>query len=648
MFDFVRKHTRLTLGFLLLLIIPSFIFFGIDGYRRSTEGGNETVAKVDGQSINRGEWDQAHQRNVERVRRQSPTTDVKLLDTPQAKRESLDVLIRQRVLLAAARDLHLSPTDARLQRLFVSDPQFASLRNPDGTVNRELLAAQGMSSDVFARQLRQDLAMQQVLSGVSATTVAPLPTVAAALDPFLQRREVQLLRIDPVALRARINPTDAEIEAFYKSNEATFRAPEQATIDYVVLDLAALGKGVTISEDELRKYYTENASRYTQAEERRASHILIKAEKDQSAADRSKAKARAEDLLQQVRKAPQAFAELARKNSDDTGSAARGGDLDFFGRGAMVKPFEDAAFSMKPGEISNLVESDFGFHIITLVATRGGQVQPFEAVRADIETEVRKALAQKKYAEAAEQFTNTVYEQPDSLQPVIDKLKLEKKTATVQRTPLPGATGPLASQKLLEAVFGNDAVRNKRNIDAVEIGPNQLASARIVQYSPARTLPLAEVKPAVRERLVADQAAALARKEGQAKLAELQKSPPGGEAIGPVTIISRAQGQGVPKAVLDAVLRADASKLPTVVGVDLGLQGYLVMRVTKILPREVPPGGDGPWQQQYAQIWAAAESEAYEGALKRRYKVDIKPAALAVLAEGGAASAPAAASGASR
>ena len=639
MFDFVRKHTRLTLGFLLLLIIPSFIFFGIDGYTRFTEGGNATVAKVDGQAITRAEWDQAHQRNVERARRESPTLDPKLLDTPQAKRESLDMLVRQRVLMAAARDLHLAPTDARLQRVFVSDPEFAGLRNPDGTVNRELLAAQGMSSDLFARQLRQDLAMRQVLAGFGSTTVAPLPTVAAALDPFLQQREVQLLRIDPMALRAKVNPSDAEVEAYYKANTANFRSPEQATIDYVVLDLEALGKGIAVPEDDLRKYYAENASRYAQAEERRASHILVKADKDMPAAERAKAKAKAEDLLAQVRKNPQAFAELAKKNSDDPGSGARGGDLDFFGRGAMVKPFEDATFSMKPGEISNVVESDFGYHIITLVAVRGGEKQPFEAVRGGIEADVRKSLAQKRYVEAAEQFTNTVYEQSDSLQPVIEKLKLEKRTVTVQRQPAPGVTGPLASQKLLDAVFGNDAVKNKRNIDAVETGPSQLASARVVQHMPARTLPLDEVKQVVRDRLVMDQAVAMARKDGLAKLAELQKNPAGGEPLGPVTTVSRAQGQGTPKPVLDAVLRADASKLPTVVGVDLGPQGYLVMRITKIMPRETPPGGDEPWQQQYAQIWAAAESQAYEEALKRRYKVDIKPEALAAAAE--AASAPA-------
>jgi peptidyl-prolyl cis-trans isomerase D len=627
MFEFFRTHSKLTLGFLLLLIIPSFVFFGLENYSRSTGGDNAAVAQVDGRSITLAEWNQIHQRYVERVRRQSPTLDVKTLDTPEARRDTLDGLVRERVLLAAARDLHLTPSDARLQRLFQTDEQFAGIRNPDGTVNRELLAMQGMSSELFAQQLRQDLAMQQVLSGVTATALAPANTARRSLDAFLERREVQLQRFDPAAYRAQVNPSDADIEAFYKANEALFRAPEQATIEYVMLDLAALGAGVAVPEEDLRKYYTENASRYTATEERRASHILIKADSGMSSADRQKAKERAESLLAQVRKAPASFSELARKNSDDPGSAANGGDLDFFGRGAMVKPFDNAVFAMKPGEISNLIESDFGYHIITLTAVRGGEKKPFEDVRPEIEAEVRKSLAQKKYVETAELFTNTVFEQSDSLQPVIDKLKLSKLTATVQRTPPPGATGPLASAKLLDAVFGNDAVRNKRNTDAVEVGPSQLVSARVVQHSPARTLPLAEVKDGVRNGLIQQQSAALARKEGEARKEALAQVPT--EALPVSLTLSRTQAQGAPAGVIDAVLRADPAKLPVVTGVDLGAQGYIVLRVTKVVPREIAPEGDARLQAQYTQAWAAAESQAYQDALKKRFKAEIKTAAVA-------------------
>ena len=635
MFDFVRNHSRLVLGFLLLLIVPSFVFFGVQGYSRFTEAGNETVAKVGGVAITRAEWEAAHARNVERVRRQSPDIDAQLLDTPQARRDTLEGMLRERVLLAAANDLQLYPSVSRMAMLFDSDPQFAGLRGPDGRISRDLLAAQGMTPEMFDQRLRQDFAMRQVLAGITQTPLAPAATAAAAIDPLFQRREVQLQRFDPAAFLARANPSDAEIEAHYKANEARFQAAEQAQIEYVVLDLEPLAKATVVPEDDLRAYYAENASRYTVAEERRPSHILINAPQGAPAAERQQARERAEALLAEVRSNPASFAAVARKNSQDPGSAERGGDLDFFGRGAMVKPFEDAVFAMKRGEISNVIESDFGFHIITLTDLRGGEKKPFEAVRAEIEAEVRKSLAQRRWAEAAEQFTNTVYEQADSLEPVVESLKLEKRTATVQRTPTPGATGALASPKLLQAVFATDSLRNKRNTDAVEVGPNQLASARVVTHTPARTLPLAEVHSAVRARLVQEQSAALARKEGEARLASLRAAP--GEAL-PITLtVSRPQPQGLPPQVLDAALGADASRLPAVAGVDLGAQGYVVLRVTQVLPRDPSPGGDEALRLQYAQAWAAAEADAYLGALRKRFKADV---AVPAAAAGEAASAP--------
>ncbi|HMO49112.1 MAG TPA: SurA N-terminal domain-containing protein [Rubrivivax sp.] len=627
MFEFVRTHTRLFQGILVLLIFPSFVFFGVQGYSRFTDGAAAEVASVDGRGITQGEWDAAHQRNVERLRQQMPNLDIKLLDSPQMRRETLDGLVRDRVLLAAANQLHLGVSDEQLQRVFASDPQFAALRNPDGSVNRDLLMAQGMSSEMFAQSLRQDLAMRQVLQGIGATALAPKAVVDPSIDALLQRRQVQLQRFEAMAYRAKVNPSDAEIEAFYKANEALFRAPEQARIEYVVLDQQALQQGVSVPEEDLQRYYAENASRYTTAEERRASHILIKADKDAPAAERQKARAKAQALLEQLRQAPGQFAELARKDSDDPGSAERGGDLDYFGRGAMVKPFEDAVFAMKPGEISNVVESDFGFHIIQLTGQRGGEKKSFDAVRAEIEAEVKKQLAQRRYAEAAEQFTNTVYEQSDSLQPVIDRLKLEKHTATVTRQPAPGAAGALASAKLLEAVFGDDAVRNKRNTDAVEVGPNQLAAARIVEHMPARTLPLAEVKSQVRERLVAEQAAALAKKEGQALLAQLQDKPD--TALPDSAIIGRAAAQDMPRELVGAVLGADAAKLPAPVGVDLGAQGYVVAKVMQVLPRDPAAAAEQVLQGQYAQAVASAEMQAYYEALKSRYKTEVKPGAAA-------------------
>jgi peptidyl-prolyl cis-trans isomerase D len=630
MFEFIRSHSRLALGVMVLLIFPSFIFFGIQGYSRFTDGANATVAKVDGHAITQAEWDAAHRNAIERIRQQSPNVDAKLLESPAVKRQTLDGLIRERVLLSTARDEHLVPDDNRLQRLFVSDPQFAQLRNPDGSVNREMLAAQGMSSEMFAQQLRQEFGMQQVLSAVTQSAFASAATAAPSLDALLQQREIQLQRFDAADYKSKVSPSDADIDAYYKAHQRDFNAPEQATIDYVQLSVDDLMKSVNVPEEDLHRYYEENISRYTTAEQRRASHILVKVEPEDSAAKKEVAKKRAEELLAEVRKNPAAFADIARKNSQDPGSAAQGGDLDFFGRGMMAKPFEDAVFAMKPGEISDVIQTDFGYHIIQLTAVRGGTKKPFDEVRASIEAEVRKSLAQKKFTDVAEQFTNTVYEQSDSLQPVIDKLKLVKHTATVERTPMPGASGALASQKLLDAVFSADSIRTKRNTDAIEVGPSQLVSARIVNYAAAHTRPLAEVKDKVRERVVEVQASALAHKEGQARLAEVRKAP---DTELPVKLtVSRAHTQNQPKLLIDDVLAADATRLPQPLGVDLGEPGYVVVRVTKVLGRDAPPGGDALLREQYTQAWAKAEGAAYLDALKTRMKVEIKEPAIAAAA----------------
>jgi peptidyl-prolyl cis-trans isomerase D len=628
MFDFVRNHTRIAMAGILLLIVPAFIFVGVEGYTSFRDGTSSSVASVDGVSITRGEWESAHQRVMERMRRENPERDNQALDTPALRQQTLDQLVRERVLFAAARSMQLTPTDERLRRVFATDPQFAALRNPDGTVNRELLGMQGMTSDQFAQRLRQDLASNQVLGGVVRTSLAPVSVADAALDPLLQRREVQLQRFDPAAYRSKVNPSDTEIEAFYKAEQAQFKAPEQAEIEYVLLDLATLAAGVTVSDEEMRQYYAANEARFGTPEERRASHVLIKADKDAPAADKAKAQARAQELLAEARKNPAGFAELARKHSQDQGSAAQGGDLDFFGRGGMVKPFETAAFSLKQGEISEVFETEFGYHFLTVTGVRGGQKKPFDEVKAQIEADLRQTKAKAEWPKQAEVFTNTVYEQSDSLKPAVDKLKLALRTATVQRTPAPGVSGPLASPKFLDAVFGNEAVANKRNTDAVEVGGNQLVSGRVLKHQPARTLALAEVKDRVREVLVAKQAAELARKDGEKRVAELRQAP--AEVLPTALTLSRTESQGAPRSVIDAVMGADADKLPTVVGVDLGPQGYLALRVLKVLPRTPVPaaaGGDAMLRSQVAQAWAAAEAEVLTAALKQRFKADVKAGA---------------------
>jgi peptidyl-prolyl cis-trans isomerase D len=627
MFDFVRKHTKIMMFVMFLLIIPSFVLFGIDGYSNFREKG-EAVAKIDGHEITQSEWDAAHKAEADRLRASMPNLDAKLLDSPEARYASLERLVRERVLTLAADKFKLVTSDARLARELQVNPTIASLRLPDGKLDmdryRQLAASQNMTPAGFEARVRQDLSVQQVEAGIINTGFATAAVADVALNAFFEKREIQVTNFSPAGFMGKVSPSDAELDAFYKANQAMFQAPEQANIEYIVLDLESVKKSISINESDLKSYYDQNSARLSGNEERRASHILINAAKTAPAADRQKAKARADELLQMLRKSPDNFAELAKKNSEDTGSAANGGDLDFFSRGAMVKPFEDAAFAMKKGEISEVVESDFGYHIIKLADIKAPKQRSFEELRASMLADLTTQQAQRKFAETAEVFTNAVYEQSDSLKPVADKLKLEIKTAAnVMRQPVAGAKGVLANEKLLAALFGPDAIQNKRNTEAVETAPSQLTAARMVTYTPARTLPFAEVSSVVRDRVMASQANELAKKEGQEKLSAWTKAPDG--AVLPAAmLVSRDQAQGIAPQLVASVMSAETSVLPKFVGVDLGTQGYAVVKINKIVPRSAVEETRATQDRaQYAQWWGSAENQAYYSLLKERFKVAI-------------------------
>jgi peptidyl-prolyl cis-trans isomerase D len=631
MFDFVRKHTRIMQFLLFLLIFPSFVLFGLEGYNRFREGG-ATVATVDGHDITQADWDAAHRSQVERMRSSMPTVDVKLFDTPEAKYSTLERMVRDRLLQVAANKLRLGASDARLAAELQQNPTIAALRRADGSLDieryRQLLATQGMSPESFEAQVRADLASRQVMSGVGVTSFSPVALADVTLNAFYEQRQVQVARFAPADFVSQIKPSDEALEAYYKANPDKFQSAERADIEYVVLDLIAVQKGIVVPEAELKSYFEQNAARLAGLEERRVSHILINADKGVSAAERDAARVKAQALLAEVQKSPNQFAELARKNSQDTGSAAKGGDLDFFGRGAMVKPFEEAAFALKKGETSGLVETEFGFHILRLTDIKLPEQKSFESQRAKLEVEVRAQLAQRKFAEAAEQFTNIVYEQSDSLKPVADRLKLEVQRANnLGREPVAGNTA-VNNPKLLTAVFSPDSLEKKRNTEAVELAPNVLAAARITSYSPARTLPLDEVKARVHEQVVAQLAGERARSEGAAKLAEWKASPDAAK-LPAAMVVSRESKQAQPPALVEAALRASTQTLPVWVGVDLGASGYAVVKVEKVLPRDAAnASGLTRERDQYAQWWASAEGLAYYKLLKEKFKAEIKVARL--------------------
>jgi peptidyl-prolyl cis-trans isomerase D len=631
MFDFVRNNTKLMMGLMFLLIIPSFVLFGLEGYSRNQDAG-EAVASIDGRDIFKSEWDAAHRNEAERIRRSSPNIDPKLLDSPEIRYKVLERLIEERVLAAAVKADKLMIDDGRLARELSQDQSIASLRKSDGSLDveryKQLVGAQGMTPDMFEARFRADLAQQQVLKGLRVS-VPTLPVVAErALNAFREKREIAVQRILSSDYSAGVKPPESELRAFYASNAAQFLTKEQADIEWLELDAESLRKSQPVDSATVLSYYEQNQSRYASAEQRRASHILLAVDVKASEQDRAGVKAKAADLLQQVRKVPGTFVELAKKHSQDSGSAVQGGDLGFFGRGAMVKVFEDAVFSLDKGNISDVVESEFGLHIIQVTDIRPPVLKPFEAVKGEIELELQKQLAQKRFAEAAELFTNGVYEQADSLQPVADKLKLVvQKAQNVNRLPIPGNAGPLSSAKFLNAIFAKDAIETKRNTEAMELLPGRLISGRVVQYREAKVKPFEDVRAEVVSSIVTQRSLELARQEGKKRLASHRN----GENLVAVgaefkkAMLSRISPEsGVPTEVAKVAFEVDVSNLPTWVSVDLP-DGYAVIKVIGVRADPAPKDAQSAAAlSQVAQMWAKAEADAYLLVLKSRFKAVMK------------------------
>ena len=619
MFDFVRSHNRLLQIGLGVLIIPTFGFFGISSYMQSNEQ-SVAVASVDGHEISRADWDTQHRKDIDQIRSRNPQVDLKLLDTPEAQRQSLDTLVRDRVMQAAVAREGLAVSDDRIKHEYLTNPQFDQLRQFTKEQRDAILAQQGLTGNALFDNIGQSLARAQALQGVAASGFMPASSNKATVDAWFDTRDIQWQRFDTKDYAAAIAPTDAQVDAYYKAHAADFVAPEQAKIEYLLLDAAALQSQVKADPTLVQGFYDANKSRYTTAEERRASHILINVAPNASAADVAKAKAQAESVLAEVRKDPAAFADIAKKSSQDGGSAAQGGDLDFMRKGAIPGPFSDTLFAMKDGEISDVVRSDAGFHIIKMTGSRGGSVKSFDEVKPQIEDQLRLQEAQKLFVADAEKFTNTVYEQPDSLDPAAKAFQLTKQTATVQRQPAPGTTGPLASPKLLAAVFASDAIKNKHNTEAIEAGPSQLVSARVLEYTAQHTRPLAEVHDQVVAAVRKQQAMAAAKKDGEDRVADAKKDP--ALALPLTATVSRIDQSGaVPRPVVEAALKADLSKGPTVIGLPLADGGFAVIRVLKSTPH-VPDAGEAEQAKAaFTNAYEDAEAQAVYDSLKARYKV---------------------------
>lgn len=627
MFDAVRNSKKIVQIFLALITLP-FAFFGIDSYVRNSGVGGD-VASVGETKITVMQFDQALRERQEQMQQSlGAAFKPEMLNAPEVRLGVLNNMIDQRLLLLETQKSRLMTSDDALRDTISKIPALQE----DGHFSLEkyqrVLRAQGMSEPQFEAKFRQDLLVRQLIGPVSDTAGVSQVQAEAMLRTQLEERQFSEFRITPEQFAAKVKIEADAAQKYYDDNKARFETPEQVKVDYLVLSLDAMQQQISVSESEIKSWYETHQDKYQQPEERRASHILltIKAGDDKAAL-----RTKAEELLKEARSVPARFADLAKKNSDDTVSARQGGDLGYFVRGMMVKVFEDAVFQLKEGDISDVVESEFGFHIIKLTGIKAAKVRPLNEMHAEIEGELKRQAASRNFAEAAESFSNTVYEQSDSLQPAAEKFKLK-----IQHSDWlaknPGAkemvaSGLLGNAKVLASLFSDDAVKNKRNTEAYEVAPNTLVSARVVEHRPAASKPLEEVKGEIEKLLKAQEIATLTKKEGEARLAELAKGDDK-LAWSAAKSISRAQGRELPQAALQAIFKANVEKLPTYVGASMD-GAYVLYKIAKVTPPEnLDEGQRKALQQEFASILAQEDLSAYLNALRTRYRVEINKTAL--------------------
>ena len=582
MFDFVQEKKRVVQVILLLLILP-FALWGVSSYR-SSSGDANALATVDGEKITQQDFDNAMQQQQNRMRQMMGSNfNAAMLEQPEIKQSILDGLVNQRLLTLKAQAEGLTISDDQLAQVIAGIPAFQKDGHFDKAQYTAVLARQNMTPLMFEARVRQQLSVTQLTESYNQNGYASNTVADNLIRLNEQERVVSVAQISPAAFTKQVKIDDAAVKDYYDKNQAQFKVLERARVEYVELSAADLMPKIGVSDDEIKQYYEANKAQFGTQEQRDAAHILISVAAKASEAEKQAAKAKAERILKEVQKSPQKFAELARKYSEDPGSASHGGDLGFFGRGMMVKPFDDAVFKLKPGEISGLVKSDFGYHIIKLLAIRPAKIKPLAEVRNSIVQQIKKQKADNKFAELADKFSNTVYEQSDSLKPAAELVGMPiKQSGWLDK----GEPGTLPwNEKALKAVFSDDVLKDKRNSTAVEIAPDTLLAVRLLKYKAASTRPLSEVAPVIRKQLLNQRAEELAVKQGENELAQLRQGKKTSLRWNKALTVTRVSHSDLEPGLARLVFQANADKLPAYVGAEsMSGGGYLLARVEAVKP----------------------------------------------------------------
>lgn len=601
MFDLVHNNKQFVMIALGLVTVGLVVGSGMAGYGDNFE--EPYLAKVGSQKI--------RERDVQEFVGGETVTEA-------VRPQVVEQLVRRSMLVQEADKQYVLISDAQLQKIILGREEFKD--NGQFSLDRykNILAARQMSIPVFEQRIRDDLRLNAMVAGFQDASFSSRRVTDHLASALSEPRRISFANLLPQQYFDKVTVTDADIKKYFDEHATDFRSPERVKLEYAVLSQEEIASQITIAPTDVLTEFEKNKDRYTK-EKRRARHILITADAKATPEQKAAALKKAESLLAQVKQKPEQFAELAKQNSQDPGSASNGGDLGLFGRGTMVKPFEEATFKLKPGEISPVVTTDFGYHIIQLQDVKA---DGFDDVKDSIASALRNQRAKQQFDTASVSFRELVYQKAESLQPVVDELKL--KTRSSDWLTREAASDPLLNEaKVREAVFAEDVLKKKHNTEAVEIRPGLLVSARVAAYEPARSLALDEAKSQITEKLRLKLAADLAGKEGQEKLAALQKGEKPALTWSAPQPVSRMKALGFPEKAVESIFGTPAEKLPIYVGLmGEGMKGYQLFLVEKAEQSAIPEQEKTALSNALLQAGVQLTMLGYLNDLQSRYKID--------------------------
>ena len=604
---------------ILALILVPFALFGIDSYLNQA-GNNLSIAKVNGYKIALPEYNRAIENVRNRIMSEGKKVDPAMFDSFEFKESVIDGLITKQLLNNDIKKSKFKITDQQLSQYIIGMPEFQK----DGKFSQEIydkvLQNNQLTPKKFEESIRNDLLIQQVRDGLQKLTFIPPNNLAETLKATSQQREISIAEFKTKEYMTKANIAEKDMQAFYDQNKSKFLAPEQVKAEFVVFSLANILPTINVTEEEIKSFYKANADKYQNQQQREASHILIAASKNAPPVEKAKAKAKAEDVLNQIRKNPKQFEELAKKYSQDPESAKKGGDLGSFGRGMMVKPFDDAVFSMKVNEISNIVESDFGYHIIKLTKIIG-EGGGFDAMRPQIKAELIYQKGQEKFAALAEEFSNKVYEQSSSLDAVSKRFNLPiQKTDWISRN---DSDKFFKNEALMSALYSKESIKDHRNTEAIEVTPNNLISARVVDFKAQSTKPFADVRKNIEDYLKFESAKKMVASEGESALKSLTDASRKIEWQ-PAILVDRKNTKGLSDAVVNHAYKMPTDKLPSYSGFIDGNNGYVIVKVNKVsFPNDSNEENKQAFASDYSEALSAEYLSAYLKGLKAKASVSV-------------------------